>query len=333
VYCRPAPGVVAAPFRLLASFVVAGLAAPALAHHSDATYELDRIVAFEGQVTRYAWRNPHVMISVETETETGETVEWLVETGSTPIMSRSGWSRDLLSPGDTVTVRLHPERRSGRAHGILNVLETADGRTWSQIETDAVATGIATSIEGVWRGLSSSSLNAQLRETVLTPAAETARANYNDVLDRPTAQCIPNPPPMHVSSNLYLSGVEILDDRVMLRNEILDVERTVYTDGREHPENGERTNQGHSIGGWEDATLVVDTALFADHNSGNGRGVPSGPRKHLTERYSLSEDGTRMIVDILMEDPDYLAEPFEGRLELVYQPHLQLFRYNCEPER
>jgi hypothetical protein len=138
---------------------------------------------------------------------------------------------------------------------------------------------------------------------------------------------------MHVSSNLYLSDVEILDDRVMLRNEILDVERTVYTDGREHPENGERTNQGHSIGGWEDATLVVDTALFADHNSGNGRGVPSGPRKHLTERYSLSEDGTRMIVDILMEDPDYLAEPFEGRLELVYQPHLQLFRYNCEPER
>jgi hypothetical protein len=332
VHCRPAPALATAPFGLLASLAVMGPAAPVYGHHSDATYDLDTVVAFEGQVTRFTWRNPHVLISVETETATGETVEWLVETGSTPIMSRSGWSRDLLSPGDTVTVRLHPDRRTGRAHGILNVLETADGRLWSQIETDPEATASATSLEGVWKGLSSSSLNPQLREAVLTAAAEAARANYNDVLDRPTAQCVPNPPPLHISSSVYLSGVEILEDRVILRSEILDVMRTVHTDGREHPENGERTNQGHSIGWWENDVLVVDTTLFADHNSGNGRGAPSGPRKHLIERYSLSEDGTRMIVDIFMEDPDYLAEPFEGRVELVYQPHLELFRYNCVPE-
>src|SRR3970040_2347662 len=102
-------------------------------------------------------------------------------------------------------------------------------------------------------------------------------------------------------------------------------------DGRKHPQDGPRTNQGHSIGRWEEDVLVVDTTLFADHPSASGNGVPSGAKKHLIERFSLSEDGTRMIVDVLLEDPDYLAEPFSGRKELLYSPHLQLYRSHCSP--
>jgi len=301
------------------------------AHHSDAGYARETVVAFEGKVTGYVWRNPHVIIHVAEQTDSGGGREWEIETGSTPIMARSGWSRDLLSAGETVTVRLHPERDTGRARGILNVLETADGRTWSQVEADAEATGAATSLAGVWKGLSSSSLNRQLAQAKLTPVAEAARAAYDDIEHRSTAACLPNPPPMHIASSLYLTGIEILADRVILRNEIFDVTRTVYTDGRGHPENGEPTNQGHSVGRWEDGVLVVDTALLAEHPSGNGRGVPSGPRKHLVERYSLSEDRTRAIVEVVLEDPDYLAEPFSGRIGMVYQPHLQLYRYDCDP--
>ncbi|HSG66815.1 MAG TPA: DUF6152 family protein [Gammaproteobacteria bacterium] len=309
------------------------LCAPlAIAHHSDASYDRDTVVAFEGQVVSYTWRNPHVQVFVETANDAGERVEWEIETGSTPIMMRSGWTRELLSPGDTITVRLHPERGTGRARGILNVLETADGRLWSQVETDPEATVAATNLNGVWKGLSSSSLNRQLNQAALTPAAQAARASYDDLEHRTTAACLPNPPPMHIASPVYLSQIELLEDRAILRNEIFDVTRTVHMDGREHPENGERTNQGHSIGWWEDDTLVVDTRLLADHPSGNGRGVPSGPRKHLVERYRLSEDGTRALVDILIEDPDYLAEPFSGQIEMIYQPHLTLYRYDCDPE-
>jgi hypothetical protein len=108
--------------------------------------------------------------------------------------------------------------------------------------------------------------------------------------------------------------------------------RTVYLDGREHPENGERTVQGHSIGHWEDDVLVVDTRLFADFPEGNGRGIPSGAQKHVVERFSLSEDGTRAIVDVFLEDPEYLLESFTGRTEMTYVPHLQLYRYGCTPE-
>jgi len=106
----------------------------------------------------------------------------------------------------------------------------------------------------------------------------------------------------------------------------------VYMDGRGHPENAERTIEGHSIGWWDDETLVVDTRLFDRFNSGNGIGVPSGFQKHVVERYSLSDDGTRAIVDIFVEDPEFLVEPFNGRQEMLYTPHLQLYNYNCEVE-
>ena len=152
---------------------------------------------------------------------------------------------------------------------------------------------------------------------------------YNAVTDSPNNQCLPNPPPFHASSTNYLTGIEILEDRVILRSEFFDNVRTVYTDGRGHPANLEPSNQGHSIGRWEDGALVVDTVGLAEHRSGNGVGIPSSTQRHVEERYALSEDGTRAIVDVVMTDPVYLAEPFRGRTEMTYVPNLQLYHYGC----
>ncbi|HSG66778.1 MAG TPA: DUF6152 family protein [Gammaproteobacteria bacterium] len=312
------------------SILFTGLALGGLAygHHSDAVYDRDSLIVLEAQITRYIFRNPHVTIFVAAEDATGNPVEWEIETGSTPIMQRSGWTRDFLSPGDAVIVRAHPAR-NGERSAILATLETGDGRLWSQIERDADPDARATSLAGVWKGISTTSLGPQLREAVLTPAGRAARDSYDAVADSPSAQCIANPPPFHASSTNYLTGIEILDDRVMLRSEFFDVERTVYTDGREHPADLEPTNQGHSIGRWEDGVLVVDTVGLAEHRSGNGGGIPSSTQRHVVERYYLSEDRTRAIVDVFFEDPVYLAEPFEGRTEMTYVPHLQLYRYDC----
>jgi len=317
--------------RMLLAALMIAAGALAHAHHSDAGYDRDTVVVLDAEVTRYVFRNPHLTIFVEAEGVSGGTVEWEIETGSTPIMQRSGWTRDLLSPGDRVIVRAHPER-SGRPRAILNTLETEDGRLWSQIERDVEATERATSLEGVWKGISTTSLGPQVRQAALTPAGQAARDSYNAITDAPSAQCIPNPPPFHASSSNYLTGIEILDDRVMLRSEFFDVERTVYTDGRQHPADIEPSIQGHSIGRWEDDVLVVDTVGLAEHRSGNGGGIPSSSARHVVERYFLSEDGTRAIVDVFFEDPEYLAEPFTGRTEMTYVPHLQLYRYNCAAE-
>ena len=59
--------------------------------------------------------------------------------------------------------------------------------------------------------------------------------------------------------------------------------------------------------------------------------MPSGAQKHMIERYSLSEDGRRVLIDVFLEDPEFLAEPFNGHTEMVYSPELELLRYECDP--
>ena len=301
---------------------------PAIAHHSDAGYDRNSLVVFEAEVTRYIFRNPHVTMFVETEDESGETVEWEIETGSTPIMQRSGWTRELVKVGDTVVIRAHPER-SGRHRAILNTMEIGDGSLWMQIEEEVQATGAAENLNGIWRGIRSTSLGGQVQQALLTPAGQAARDSYNSIEEDPNNRCIENPPPFHLSSGNYLTGIEILDDRAIIRSEFFDALRTVWTDGRSHPETADPTVQGHSIGHWEGGTLVIDTIHLAEHRDGNGGGVPSSTQRHVIERISLSDDGTRALVDVYVEDPEYLAEPFTGHTEMMFVPHLQLYRYDC----
>jgi hypothetical protein len=40
--------------------------------------------------------------------------------------------------------------------------------------------------------------------------------------------------------------------------------RTVYMDGRAHPENYDATNYGHSVGHWDGDTLVIDTVGYVE---------------------------------------------------------------------
>jgi hypothetical protein len=57
-----------------------------------------------------------------------------------------------------------------------------------------------------------------------------------------------------------------------------------------------------------------------------------GSRRTIVERFSLSEDGRRLLIDFLVEDPDYLAEPFAGTMEWDYAPYLELIGIDCDPE-
>lgn len=307
---------------------------PASAHHSDAGYDQQALVTFQGTVTRFLWRNPHITTYVKTEDQNGELVEWAVETGSTPIMSRSGWTRDMLNPGDVITVRAHPERNPQQKRAMMISIETADGQFWIQDESDYESTASATSIAGIWKGRGSTigPFREQLDSMPLTDKGAAAQASYDYRIHSPIAQCVPPPTPgVLTASVVYLTEIDIEEDLVMIRNEFFDNMRTIYTDGRAHPEDGERTNQGHSIGRWEGDALVVDTTLFADHPSTSGDGVPAGALKHVIERFALSENGTRLMIDVFIEDPDYLAEPFRGTLQWNYTPELRLYRYNCDP--
>ncbi|MDH3420139.1 MAG: DUF6152 family protein [Gammaproteobacteria bacterium] len=324
--------------------------APAIAHHSDAGIDMDSTIEIDGTVTEFHWRNPHVYFMVEAPNERGEPVEWSIQMGSTITTARTGWSRDYLTPGDPVVVRLHPAI-SGRPYGILESIDKGEDALPTLVAPGSSETLVpppdgtaqAESLAGVWfadrarirqyPGGFDGYFNAELQ---LTPAGAAAKAAYDPLsADNPEAQCIGRPTPaMIVSSQLYPIRVEIneAEQTVTLRTEFWDETRTVYMDGRGHPDDGERSISGHSIGRWEGGTLVVDTRNFADHRSPYQIGVPSGALKHVVERYTLSEDRTRVFVEFTLEDPEFIAEPLTHSRELLYAPQMTLQPFECDPE-
>lgn len=307
---------------------------PASGHHSEAGFDTDTVVVFQGTVSRYSWRNPHVYIYVEGTDATGEVVEWEVETGATPIMIRSGWTPDSLLPGEVIAVRAHPERVAGRNYVFLMSLEKEDGTTLAQRSSEPQSSASTTDLAGVWkgRGATIGPFYDGVGEVSLTEKGAAAKAQYDFYTDSPAARCIGPSSPFIVAVGLFVNEIQFGDETILIRSEFFDSDRMIYMDGREHPGNGARTRQGHSIGRWEDGVLVVDTVQFEDLRSGNGGGVPSGAQKHVVERYALSDDGTHIVIDIFLEDPEYLAEPFTATVEWNYAPEFELYRYDCDPE-
>ncbi len=317
---------------------------PASAHHSAAIFDRESVVAFRGTVRGFSWTNPHVYILVETEGDAGEVVEWEIETDATPILTRSGWTSDSLAIGNQVAVRAHPDRNVQRKHALLLSIETEDGAVLSarsyflRKSDDLGSLASAADFSGLWemRFADYDRYYAGWSDVMLTEKGATAVALYDVRSDSPAAQCIAAPLPSILVAP-YLSEIELRESTIIIRNERFNAERTIYLDGRGHPENGEFSNQGHSIGWWEDDVLVVDTTLFRDHRApisgqqGN-EGVPSGAGKHVVERYALSEDGTRILIEFVLEDPEYLAEPFFGAVEWYYAPHFEMLGFGCNPE-
>jgi hypothetical protein len=316
------------------------LTGAALAHHSDAGFDMESVVAVSGVVTEFSWRNPHVYVNIDVTEPDRSVTEWQFQSGPTMILARAGWTPDLLSPGDRVVARGHPERdlerNTDRRYAFLLTIEKEDGTRIERVRIGMPKTAIATSLNGRWRatGASVDAFLEAYQRLPLTEKGAAAKADYDIYLDEGLQSCEPMPTPASqtTAAQIYVSEIEVNTDTVFLRSEYYDTERVVFMDGRKHPRNGEREVQGHSIGWWEDDVLVVDTTRFADHRSPLQDGVPSGALKHVVERYDLSDDGTSLIVDVLVEDPEYLAEPLRASVEWKYTPDAELFRYGCEPE-
>jgi len=318
---------------LLAAAAIAS--SPLSAHHSPIIFDTNSVVVLQGEISRFDWVNPHSYIFVETTNDNGETTEWQLETDSTPILQRNGWTPESLLPGDLVSVRANPDRQADRAHALLISLEKEDGSILTPTSGDRnapPATAREVSLAGIWEQSNESFLEFRINglDVVTTEKGAAARAAYDIRTQNPVANCVAYPSPMIVAVPQHLNEIELHADRVTIHNEFFDVERTIYTDGRGHPDNAERTRQGHSIGTWDGNVLVVDTTLFADHRSTlPGTGLPSGSQKHVVERYTLNEDGTEIRIDFTLEDPEFLAEPFTGTLDWHQSTYTEISAFGC----
>lgn len=321
-------------FGLLTSLSVTGVVS---AHHSQAQFNLNpaAMETIEGTVTEFDFRSPHVYLYVETEEADGNTALWELEATSTPNLIRRGWSRDTLAPGDRISIDIHPARMPGQHIARVGTVHFADGRSLAATggTPPARVSARADTLAGRWYGRSNLGQVQLDRAAVpwpLTPKGEAARVAF-DGTQNPQVDCIPMTAPTIM---LYgtVFDVTLAEDRMTIDGEWLDFERVIYLDGRAHPPADQRSAQGHSVGHWEGETLVVDTSNFADHAAGNSFEIPSGADKHLVERLSLSDDGTRVSYEWVLEDPEYLTEPVVGDGSWEYRPDIERQPVDCDRE-
>ena|SRR5215813_1809738 len=97
------------------------------AHHSAAEYDTAIATMKNATITRFVWVNPHSLVIFDVKGPDGKVASWTVETGTPTSLSRVGWNRNALRPGDTVTVVLN-RARDGSKLGRLVKIVKADGQ-------------------------------------------------------------------------------------------------------------------------------------------------------------------------------------------------------------
>jgi hypothetical protein len=101
--------------RLISFALAVGLlavSAPVFAHHGQVEYE-GKTVTLKGTVEKFEWTNPHCIlaVAVKNDNDKDKVEDWYGEILSPAQMSRGGWTRESIKPGDQVTLVGRPGKK------------------------------------------------------------------------------------------------------------------------------------------------------------------------------------------------------------------------------
>ena len=306
----------------------------ATAHHSFAIYDQENPVSMSGVVREHRWTNPHAAVILTVTADDGTETDWVLDQGPVNMLSRQGWTRDTLKPGDRINVVFSP-LHSGQSGGLLG--------SWSFSEasaTDLTGTGstgtilditrpdpvpmsdaVARDFNGVWAnangGIHFDTLNSRSRRGQEPPLRPQSMAQWQQRWDDadagkatadPTARCIPPGFPRFLT--MVLPG-EILQAEHQLNwyAEFAEATVRVYLDGRKVPEDLVPSFNGFSTGHWEGNTLVVQTVGLRGDTLVDTTGVPHS--EELTVNWRMTKVTPDYFeVDVELVDPVVFTEPW-----------------------
>lgn len=306
------------------------------AHHSPSSFDLASEVTVSGVVTKYEWSNPHVYIHLTTTESDGTERRWEIEGSAISMMRRRGWSSTTLSAGDNIRVTGNPGRDEAaiiRLRGLRledgTVIENAEGLF------DAPSSSIepTTSLSGIWvaeGGGRAWQLFTNPRLLPLTSTGMETASQYDETRDSHAIDCIPNTIPMMMLLT-DIKSIEIEEGIIRIRSEYDASTRTIFLDRSSHAR-ASPDHLGHSIGRWEDETLVIDTAAYLPHSQGIATGLRSSVGKHTIEKIRLNDDGLSFSYSVEVEDPEILKEPVSGSMLYHYRPDLEYAETACSLE-
>ena len=241
------------------------LTSPVFGHHADTGLDLESVLAIEGTVTEFNYRNPHTYLTIESTEAGSEPVEWEIQLGAAAALSRRGVTRDTLQLGDQIVVELHPAR-DGRPYGLVVSIEKEGVEVVSRSRRSLIQQTVAstTTLEGRWFVDRSSLVDypggleeLATEQLTLTEKGQVAADAFDqNSEENPLLSCTSRPTPAGiVYTDFYPMEIEFIEDEIiMIRSQYFDQERTVYMDGRAHPESSERFHEGQhaldALTGW-----------------------------------------------------------------------------------
>lgn len=310
------------------------LAHPILAHHSAAAFDTQREVKTTGIVTEYNYRNPHIYITLQVKKGDGSTVALEVEVGAASVLNGLGFNRTSVAVGDVVTIVGNPARRNPDTLMLGRELYKRDGTYYplniNSRSVYAAKNEIATSIAGTWFS-PQTEFYGFLGSVKNWPLTDKGKAALATVDPKATTQkdCVPIGAP-GLMFYPVANTITVRRDRVVMKVDWMESERTIFLDGRTHPPASETFLHGHSVGRWEGDTLVVETTNFRDHPMGLTTTFPSSSRKRLIERFRLGPDARSLNYSGVIEDPVYLARPVEWSGQWQYRPNMPHSNEKCD---
>ncbi len=99
-----------------------------LAHHGTAGYDMDKVITLTGTVSAFEWFNPHAIIQLDVKADNGEVQHWLLELAAPIHMTRIGWNKNSMKPGDQIVADTHPAKNgapigtTGVQYNVLKVI-------------------------------------------------------------------------------------------------------------------------------------------------------------------------------------------------------------------
>ena len=330
----------------LAIVLLSALSSTAVAHHSSAPhFDHDNPITVEGVFKEIRFVNPHAYIYFSSS-ESGQSEDWRCELSSATQLGRWGWSADMFSIGQKLTITGSPARREDNVC-YMNSIELADGTEISRNSDlttmqDVMVANASTkqerakflanghsNIEGAWItrsfGRGGEGIRAQF---TATEAGESAVGSYDMAFDDPILRCHPVNIFNGWNHDRHVNEIKVGEDQITLQYGFMDFVRTVYMAMSEHSENVVPSTGGHSIGKWEGDTLVVDTTGFESGILNHQSGMKHSDQMHTIERFRVDSETGYLVRDYYVTDPLYLVGEVHGQ-DLMAPSEVGYSPYNC----
>jgi hypothetical protein len=110
----------AARFTLTAALLL--VSGAAFAHHGAAGYDSNKQTTLKGTVTDFRFQNPHAQIFLDVKDSSGKVQNWILEAVGIATLSRSGWTKAIMKPGDAITVTGNPAKNGSPSMRLTKVV-------------------------------------------------------------------------------------------------------------------------------------------------------------------------------------------------------------------